>query len=280
MKAARASDYVISEFRHLRRLLLLHGRECYRRNANLVCFNFFKNILLVLPQLLFAGHSQFSGQSLYESIIYQFYNIFYTSLPIIIYSTMDQEFPSDVLLKNKIDFYSAGPNCQFFNPKTFWVWILEATIISFFIHFSSFYSLEENFVGSNGLSLNFWCSGLMIFTLCVVISNLKVLLMCNRVNLFLIVWVFITIVSFWGSEEVLKRLGTSDSMVREIGKTPDFYMGGMVVVMGWMGLEIFRKMLAGLKKKEKKKSFQSFFVLIFFFKLVQFFLKFIIIIFK
>jgi P-type E1-E2 ATPase len=52
-QAARASDYSIAEFRFLRRLLFVHGRESYRRNSNLVCYNFFKNICLVLPQFWF-----------------------------------------------------------------------------------------------------------------------------------------------------------------------------------------------------------------------------------
>lgn len=48
-QAARAADYSMGEFKLLRRLLLNHGRECYRRNSRLVCFNFYKNILVVLP---------------------------------------------------------------------------------------------------------------------------------------------------------------------------------------------------------------------------------------
>jgi len=48
-QAARASDYAIGEFKLLKRLLVHHGRECYRKNANLILFNFFKNIILVLP---------------------------------------------------------------------------------------------------------------------------------------------------------------------------------------------------------------------------------------
>lgn len=48
-QAARASDYAIGEFKILRRLLFLHGRECYRRNCGLILFNFYKNTLLVMP---------------------------------------------------------------------------------------------------------------------------------------------------------------------------------------------------------------------------------------
>jgi len=48
-QASRASDYAIGEFKLLRRLLLFHGREAYRRNSRLVCYNFYKNIVLVTP---------------------------------------------------------------------------------------------------------------------------------------------------------------------------------------------------------------------------------------
>ncbi len=48
-QAARASDYAFGEFKFLKRLLVYHGRESYRRNSLLILYNFWKNILLVLP---------------------------------------------------------------------------------------------------------------------------------------------------------------------------------------------------------------------------------------
>lgn len=49
-QASRAADYSISHFSVLRRLLLVHGRESYRKNSFVVCYNFYKNVLLVIPQ--------------------------------------------------------------------------------------------------------------------------------------------------------------------------------------------------------------------------------------
>lgn len=49
-QAARASDYSIGEFKHLKKLMFFYGRECYRRNTICVLYNFFKNVILVLPQ--------------------------------------------------------------------------------------------------------------------------------------------------------------------------------------------------------------------------------------
>ena len=48
-QAARASDYAIPEFKILQPLLFLHGRESYRKNSNLVLYNFFKNVIIVIP---------------------------------------------------------------------------------------------------------------------------------------------------------------------------------------------------------------------------------------
>lgn len=48
-QAARSSDFAIGQFRFLKPLLFIHGREAYRRNAYLVLYNFYKNALFVLP---------------------------------------------------------------------------------------------------------------------------------------------------------------------------------------------------------------------------------------
>jgi phospholipid-transporting ATPase len=50
-QAARASDYAVGEFKTLRRLVLYYGRESYRKNTHLICYNFFKNMVVVTPAL-------------------------------------------------------------------------------------------------------------------------------------------------------------------------------------------------------------------------------------
>ena len=93
-QAARASDYAIGEFKLLRRLLLYYGRESYRKNSYLIVYNFYKNMVIVLPALWFGFFNGMSGQILYDAWIFQLYNLSYTSLPIIAYALMDEDFPS------------------------------------------------------------------------------------------------------------------------------------------------------------------------------------------
>jgi phospholipid-transporting ATPase len=60
-QAPRAADYSIGQFRFLKNLLFVHGREAYRRNSFLVIYMFYKNILLVIPVWWFGAYSLFSG---------------------------------------------------------------------------------------------------------------------------------------------------------------------------------------------------------------------------
>jgi len=52
-----ASDFAISQFRHLRKLLLVHGHWCYTRLTNMVLYFFYKNVVCSCP---IPGKSQFA----------------------------------------------------------------------------------------------------------------------------------------------------------------------------------------------------------------------------
>ena len=84
----------------LKPLLFVHGRECYRRNSDLVCFTFYKNMLYIITQFWFGYWSLFAGQPLYEANIYQLYNVAFTGVSILIYALFDFEFEKEELMSN------------------------------------------------------------------------------------------------------------------------------------------------------------------------------------
>ena len=98
-QAVRASDYAIGQFKFLRNLLFFHGREAYRRNAFAVSYMFYKNILETVPIFMFGSLSLFTGTQIYNGILYVSFNLFFTSLPIIWFSTMDYEYPKHIIVK-------------------------------------------------------------------------------------------------------------------------------------------------------------------------------------
>ncbi|EGR27787.1 phospholipid-translocating p-type flippase family protein, putative [Ichthyophthirius multifiliis] len=232
-QAARASDYSINQFKDLRRLLFYHGRECYRRNSQLVCYNFFKNILLVLPQFWYGFTNWFSGQTLYNSFIYQLFNIFFSSLPVMVYAIYDQEYPDHVLTKNKKkNYYEQGLKNQLFNPKVFWVWFASAFIQGGVVVTISLYSLEQTFVTPDGHSQWFWASGTMIFGLIVVISNIKILIMSNEHSLGSLVINFGSMFSYLITWVVISNINTTE-IYRTIGQmflTVNFHLGNILAI--------------------------------------------------
>jgi phospholipid-transporting ATPase len=88
-QAVSSSDYALSQFKDLKTLLLYHGRESYRKNAFTICYIFYKNLLQTLPVVLFGVISGFSGVMIYENYINQVFNLLFTSLPIMVFSTLD-----------------------------------------------------------------------------------------------------------------------------------------------------------------------------------------------
>ena len=78
----------------------MHGREAYRRNAYLIAYMFYKNIIYVMPYFWFGIISMFSGLTFYNSMLYQCYNIFFTSLPIMWFAIYDLEYEKEEFLEN------------------------------------------------------------------------------------------------------------------------------------------------------------------------------------
>ena len=69
MSAVLASDFALAQFAYLQRLVLVHGRQSQRRNADLVCYAFYKNIVYVMANFYFACYSAFSAQAFYPAAL-------------------------------------------------------------------------------------------------------------------------------------------------------------------------------------------------------------------
>ena len=94
-QAARSADFAIGQFKFLKPLLFVHGREAYRRNSFLIIYSFYKNFLYIIAQYFFGFYSAFSGQVLYEKVIYQAFNITFTSFPIMWFAISDFQHARD-----------------------------------------------------------------------------------------------------------------------------------------------------------------------------------------
>lgn len=205
-QAARASDYAIGEFRFLRRLLFYFGRESYRKNAHLIFYNFYKNVLLVLPHFWFSFFNSFSGQLLYDSWLYQLFNVFYCSLPIIIYALFDEDYPNSSYLelkntkKNELENqphkYALGMKSKLFNTKNFWLWVLYGAWHGAVITYVSMIALEMSYISHDGRTSFVTIFGMMVFTGAVLVGNMMILNISNTFYPFHVLIVFLSILFY------------------------------------------------------------------------------------
>ncbi|GKU93088.1 hypothetical protein SLEP1_g6716 [Rubroshorea leprosula] len=120
LQAARAADYSIGKFRFLKRLILVHGRYSYNRTAFLSQYSFYKSLLICFIQIFFSFISGVSGTSLFNSVSLMAYNVFYTSIPVLV-SVLDKDLNEETVMQHpQILFYcQAG---RLLNPSTFAGW--------------------------------------------------------------------------------------------------------------------------------------------------------------
>ncbi|KAF9613075.1 hypothetical protein IFM89_005523 [Coptis chinensis] len=110
MQAVMASDYAVSQFRFLERLLLVHGHWCYKRIAQMVCYFFYKNIAFGLTIFYFEAFAGFSGQSIYDDWYMILFNVILTSLPVISLGVFEQDVSSEVCSEVRSQFPPLPPH--------------------------------------------------------------------------------------------------------------------------------------------------------------------------
>jgi hypothetical protein len=70
--------------------------------------------------------SVFAGTEIYNFQLYSAYNVCFTALPIIWFTTWDKEYSSEVLL-SKPNLYRIGLDNVYFSKWVFWRWFFYAT---------------------------------------------------------------------------------------------------------------------------------------------------------
>ena len=171
-QAARASDYAIGQFQFLKRLLFVHGRESYRKNSFIVCYNFYKNFLFVIPQFILGFESLFGGQTIYDPWIYQLYNIVFAAFPIMWYGVYDKQV-SDAKLTSNPKYYTQGIVGKLFGSTRFWKWIFYGTVQALVLYIFSFRMILSPY-NTLGDTQDLKLSGTICYSAVVIIVNVKV----------------------------------------------------------------------------------------------------------
>ncbi|XP_067892119.1 phospholipid-transporting ATPase VD-like [Heterodontus francisci] len=155
MQAVMSSDFAISRFKHLKKLLLVHGHWCYTRLAKMILYFFYKNVAYVNLLFWYQLFCGFSGASMIDYWMLIFFNLLFTSVPPIIYGILDKDVSAETLLELP-ELYSGGQHSEAYLPSTFWISILDAfyqSLVCFFVPYFTYFGSDMD-IYSFGTPIN------------------------------------------------------------------------------------------------------------------------------
>lgn len=158
LQAARSADVAISQFRYLRKLLLVHGSWSYARLSKMILYSFYKNITLYMTLFWYSFQNSFSGQVAFESWTLSFYNVLFTVLPPLVIGIFDQ-----YLSARMLDRYPQLYGQVFFNKRRFLGWTINAfyhSLLAFIFVTAAFWATPQL---SGGYSSYSWIWGTTLY---------------------------------------------------------------------------------------------------------------------
>ncbi|KAF7819576.1 putative phospholipid-transporting ATPase 8 isoform X1 [Senna tora] len=178
MQAVMASDFAIAQFRFLQRLLLVHGHWCHRRLAMMICYFFYKNITFGLTLFWYEAYASFSGQPAYNDWYMSFYNVFFTSLPVIALGVFDQDVSARLCLKYPFLYLEGVEDILFSWPRIL-SWMLNGVISSVIIFFMTTNAVLNQAFRRDGKVIDLESLGVTMYTCVVWTVNTQMALSIN-----------------------------------------------------------------------------------------------------
>ena len=132
-QASLAADFSITQFHHLTKLLVWHGRNSYKRSAKLGQFIIHRGLVISIAQTVFSVAAQFQPDALFRDWLIVGYATAYTQLPI--FSLVLDRDVDENLANLYPELYKELKTGKSLSYKTFLVWAAVSTYQGFVIQF-------------------------------------------------------------------------------------------------------------------------------------------------
>ncbi|QPG77088.1 hypothetical protein FOA43_004487 [Brettanomyces nanus] len=175
-QAAMSSDYAIAQFRYLTRLVIVHGRWSYKRLSEMIPAFFYKNVVFTLALFWYGIYNNFDGTYLFEYTFLTFYNLAFTSLPVIFLGIFDQDVDDRICFLVP-QLYRSGILRQDWNVQKFVWYMIDGfyqSLICYYLPYFLYY--RAIYVAGSGLPLNHrFLMGLLVSTIAITSCDFYVL---------------------------------------------------------------------------------------------------------
>ncbi|KAI3654342.1 hypothetical protein MP228_001061 [Amoeboaphelidium protococcarum] len=219
LQAATSADYAIAQFRFLTKLLLVHGRWSYSRISYMILNFYLKSVVFTMVLFWFQFYCGYSASVIYEFTYMLFFNLVFTSLPIVVMGIYDQDLESKSILTFKPIYGSEGIKQTFYTNAKFFIYILESLWHSLVCFFIPVWTYGEGPSNQSGLTMSGTHLGTVMAISAIIVVNLSVGLDNHS-------WTWLIHVAIWGSCAVIFLYTLVYSSIPQspiLGLTPELY---------------------------------------------------------
>ncbi|KAG4091983.1 phospholipid-translocating P-type ATPase [Neocallimastix lanati (nom. inval.)] len=176
-QAVKASDYAFKEFKFLKRLIFIHGHYNYIRITKILLYSFYKNIVLIIPQLICGFYTYWSGSIIYEEMFLTAYNVLLTSIPGPILACIERDLPTSAIYSNP-KIYLETLKGKYWNVKLFLHWFLIAIYQGIMSFYMAYFTICDSILKGNGKSYvtGYWSQSYIIETVVLITVLVKAIM--------------------------------------------------------------------------------------------------------
>uniref|UniRef100_A0A8B9HVU4 Phospholipid-transporting ATPase n=1 Tax=Astyanax mexicanus TaxID=7994 RepID=A0A8B9HVU4_ASTMX len=143
-QASLAADFSITQFKHIGRLLVVHGRNSYKRSAALGQFVMHRGMIISTMQAVFSSIFYFASVPLYQGFLMVGYATIYTMFPVFSL-VLDQDVKPEMALLYP-ELYKDLTKGRSLSFKTFLIWVLISVYQGGILMYGALVLFDQEFV--------------------------------------------------------------------------------------------------------------------------------------
>lgn len=195
-QAASNSDFAITRFKHLKRLLCVHGRLSLVRLSGVIRYMIYKNIVFCFPHLWYFMYTNWSPSTLFDGWLLATYNLIWTLFPPGEYGFFEQDVSFMSMMKYPI-IYRETRKGKYLTWYRFLLEVINGIYQSFVLFYFNYLLPANTVINSRGYTDGQITSGVQLFVGIVIVVDMQTMIRSQHWNVFLFLGVVVSILIFF-----------------------------------------------------------------------------------
>ena len=245
-----SADYVLPQFKNLRRLLAVHGRTSLFRNCQCILLSLYKSLIIVTALIVMSIYRGISGASIFDGLLFTIYNVIFLSIPPALVGFFGKDC-SEELSESQPQLYSELN----YNGKQFYMrtseiatWCVESfvhAIVIFFIMYEFMWWQDLSAKNGEGRSADLIITSTMMMSVCIFVALGKYAVQIRYfqpgivLSFILTCAIYFIYLTVYSNVELVKGSTSFRGIALLLWKEPKFWLFAILSTFGLLSIDLF-----------------------------------------